>query len=605
MKLIPFIGLALLAFTQAKAQQSDSLADKRLAGIDSLLSTLLADCKAAGFAVAVVKKDKIVYAKGFGYRNYAQKLPVTPNTLFAIGSSTKAFTCALLGQLAHEGKLELDKPALTYLPGYHFYNEKMDANITIRDMMSHRTGLPRHDWSWYAFKTGSRDSLMKRLQYLEPNRGVREYWQYNNLMYMAQGVIAEKLTGKPWEDNIRERILTPLGMTRTNFSVEDMQQDKDFAYGYTVKKDSVIEKMDFHDLSIIGPAGSINSSANEIAAWLITWINEGKYKGKDVLAPSYIEAAAAPQMVIPGAALPKKHSDIHLLSYGLGWFVSSYRGHYEVEHGGNIDGFSASVAFYPSDELGIVVLSNQNGSSVPDYARKLIADRMLQLKYVDWNAEVRDNIKKAIANRKTASKTKNADRIKGTRPSHQLSAYEGSFYNPGYGTISITQHKNALYLKIGPKDSLYLSHFHYDVFEAKGIDDKGVVDSTGTGLRFTFRYNDTGRVEKLLAPLESSLKSPIEFTYQPKQLAVPKSMLEKYTGEYLMGKASVRVYTKGDVLYVFVPGQPEYETSPTGEHTFTLTKLNGYKVRFGLKGQEVESITFLQPNGTFEAKKKK
>lgn len=605
MKLIPFICLAFLAFTPAKAQQSDSLTDKRLAGVDSLLSALLTDCKAAGFAVAVVEKDKIVYARGFGYRNYAEKLPVTPNTLFAIGSSTKAFTCALMGQLAHKGELSLDKPALNYLPGYHFYNEKMDANVTIRDMMSHRTGLPRHDWSWYAFKTGSRDSLMKRLQYLEPNRENREYWQYNNLMYLAQGMIAEKITGKPWEDNIRERILTPLGMARTNFSVAEMQQDKDFSYGYTVKKDSIIEKMDFHDLTVIGPAGSINSSVNEIAAWLITWINEGKYKGKDILSPAYIQAAAAPQMVIPGAALPKKHSDIHLLSYGLGWFIDSYRGHYEVEHGGNIDGFSASVGFYPSDELGIVVLSNQNGSAVPDYARKIIADRMLQLKPVDWNAEVRDNIRKAIANRKNSGKNKDHDRIKGTKPSHQLSAYEGDFYHPGYGTISIAQHKNGLYLKIGPEDSMYLSHFHYDVFEAKGIDDKGVIDTTGTGLRFTFRYNDTGRIDKLLAPLESSLKNPLEFTYQPKRIAVPKSMLDKYTGEYMLGASSVRVYMKGDVLYVFVPGQPEYETTPTGNHTFTLTKLNGYRVRFGLKGQEVETITFLQPNGTFEAKKKK
>ena len=200
-----FFLLALLSMQFANAQKKSTRPADPLAGIDTLLERILKDRNAAGFAVAVIKKDKIIYAKGFGYRDYEKKIPVTPNTLFAIGSCTKAFTSSLLGLLNKENKLDYDKPAREYLPELQFFNNEMNNGVTVRDMMCHRTGLPRHDFSWYLFNSDSRDSLLQRIRYHEPTAPLRQTWQYNNFMFLAQGMIAEKLSGKSWEKNIKEK----------------------------------------------------------------------------------------------------------------------------------------------------------------------------------------------------------------------------------------------------------------------------------------------------------------------------------------------------------------------------------------------------------------
>ena len=217
--------------------------DKRFAGLDTAFARVLKDWKAAGFAVAVIEKNKIVYSKGFGYRDMEKKLPVTPATLFAIGSCTKAFTSSLLGLLEKEGKLELEKPVRNYLPELKFYNDVMNDQITVKDLMCHRTGLPRHDLSWYFFTT-TRDSLIQRIRYQEPTAGIREVYQYNNFMFLAQGVLAEKLYNRKWEQLIKEKFFDSLGMMSSNFSVKDMERSNDAAIGYYVKKDSIIDKLD-------------------------------------------------------------------------------------------------------------------------------------------------------------------------------------------------------------------------------------------------------------------------------------------------------------------------------------------------------------------------
>ncbi|WP_449438401.1 serine hydrolase domain-containing protein [Pedobacter steynii] len=225
----------------AIAQENNKPADARLQGIDTLLNKVLKDQNIAGFSVAVVDGDKVIYSKGFGYRDVENKKPVTPNTLFAIGSSSKAFTSALLGILQKEGKLSLDGNAVSYLPQLRFFNDNMNNQITVRDMMTHRTGLSRYDASWYIFNTSNRDSIINRVRYMEPNAGLREKWQYNNYMFLAQGMIAEKLTGKTWEQNIKERFFLPLDMKRSNTSITEFQKDPDASLPYQLDGD-VIKK---------------------------------------------------------------------------------------------------------------------------------------------------------------------------------------------------------------------------------------------------------------------------------------------------------------------------------------------------------------------------
>ena len=233
----PLLSLALASLISfSAAAQTKTKVAQQIPGIDSLLNRVLKDQYVAGFAVAVVKGDQVIYSKGFGYRDIENKKPVTPNTLFAIGSSTKAFTSGILGLLEKDGKLKLDDKATSLLPQLQFYNNEMNNQVTVRDLMAHRTGLSRYDYSWLLFNTANRDSIISRVKYMQPTSGVREKWFYNNFMFLAQGMIAEKLTGKTWEQNVKEKFFEPLEMTRSNTSMASFKADNDASLPYMTIK---------------------------------------------------------------------------------------------------------------------------------------------------------------------------------------------------------------------------------------------------------------------------------------------------------------------------------------------------------------------------------
>lgn len=597
----------LLVFNYSFAQKKTAVVPDPFAGLDTAFQRVLKDRKAAGFAVAVVSKDKIIYAKGFGYRDYENKLPVTPNTIFAIGSCTKAFTSSLIGLLNKENKLDYDKPATTYLPDLHFFNDNMNNTITVRDMMCHRTGLPRHDYSWYLFNTASRDSLLHRIQYQEPTAALRQTWQYNNFMFLAQGMIAEKLTGKSWEENVKEKIFTPLGMTASNFTIADLQKNKDASLGYTVYKDSIIRKTDYYNINAMGPAGSINSNVSEMANWVISWINGGKYKGNEILPATYVKEAMSSQMVISAALPDKEIPDAHLANYGFGWMLSSYRGHYRVEHGGNIDGFSASTTFYPSDSIGIIVLTNQNASSVTGVVRNMIADRLLGIKPIDWNSRRNEADAKAKKAAKDAEKNVSSNKKNDTNPSHNQKDYAGIYHHPGYGSFEIFNTNDSLIMHTQNGD-LWLRHYHYDVFEALVIDKKeGIDTAVKDNLILQFQMTAAGDISSVSVPLQPGLKD-LEFSRTVKAKDIAKDELKKYTGDFeLSPGVTVKFYIKGEkTLYAFIEGQPEYELLATDKNKFELKALKGYSVQFEENDKgEVTAVNLIQPNGIFKAPKKK
>lgn len=601
-----FFIFALLLVNNSFGQKKPVKQPDPLAGIDTAFERILKDRQGAGFAVAIIKKDKIIYAKGFGYRDYEKKLPVTPNTLFAIGSCTKAFTSSLLGLLNKENKLDYDKPARNYLPELKFFNDDLNNKVTVRDMMCHRTGLPRHDYSWYLFNTSSRDSLLQRIQYQEPTAAIRETWQYNNFMFLTQGMIAEKLTGQSWETNIKEKIFVPLGMKTSNLSIADLQKSNDAALGYTLYKDSVIKKLDYYNINAMGPAGSINSSVNEMSNWVMTWINGGKFNGKEVLPLAYTKEAMSSQMIMSAGLPDKEIPDAHIANYGFGWMIVSYRGHYRVEHGGNIDGFSASTTIFPTDSIGIVVLANQNGSAIPGIVRNTIADRLLNLAPINWNGRSNEAQKKAKAAAKDAEKSLTSNKKQGTKPSHDKQSYTGQFNHPGYGTFEVINRNDSL-IMLTPNGDAWLRHYHYDVFEALPIDKTDGIDtSSAENLKVQYQMNPAGEINSVLLPLQGGLKD-LEFTRKEKAKELTKEELAKYTGDYEFAPGNgVKFYIKGDkTLFAFLEGQPEYELVPVGKHKFNLKILSGYSVQFeeNEKG-EIISASFIQPNGTFKAKKK-
>lgn len=574
--------------------------DPRLKGLDTFALRLLNEWNAPGVAIAVVEKNRLVYAGGFGFRDAEKKLPVTENTLFAIGSCTKAFTAAVLGMLEKEGKISLDKPVRDYLPELKFKNDYTNKHATLRDMMCHRTGLPRHDYSWYG-SSATRQELLERIQYQEPSAELREKFQYNNFMYLAQGMVIEKLTGKSWEDNIREKILTPLGMHKTVMSVEDMEKAADRSLAYATENNK-IRSIPYRNIDAIGPAGSINSSAKEMANWLLTWINDGRFNGKEIIPASYRSQAITQQMATGG--LPgKEFPDLHMSGYGLAWGVSSYRGHYRVEHGGGIDGFISSTCFFPSDSIGIFVVCNQGTPTTS--IRNFIADRMLKLSYRNWGKTQLADKLKADSAAKAKPNTDSLNRKAGTRPSHEWNDYTGRYENKGYGIIHIFRENDTTwvdYNEAGKRTKSYMQHYHYDVFRLRSTEE---TEENKDAVKLRFTTGKRGDIVSLDVQMEPAV-SDIVFEKLPPSIKTDRNTLEKYTGDYDLNGATVKVYIRGEnTLMVLVSGQPDYELVPTRSHEFDIKVAKGYSVKFDLnEKEEVTALSFVQPNGIFRATKK-
>jgi hypothetical protein len=306
-------------------------------------------------------------------------------------------------------------------------------------------------------------------------------------------------------------------------------------------------------------------------------------------------------MAIGGGAPGAENPDVHISGYGFGWMISSYRGHYRVEHGGGIDGFITTTGFFPSDSIGIFVSSNQG--SVTSAIRNFIADRMLKLSYRNWNQFQLDAAKKAKESAAAVKKNDSLGRKFNTTPSQELKNYTGKYANPGYGSLEISMKDGGLVTKFNSID-IRLDHHHYDQFDAVVLDPA----LSGTPpLRFSFHIDASGDISKLTVPFEGGVKD-IEFIKESKALDVKKADLDKYVGEYefVPGK-SAKFYIKGEkTLYLFVEGQPEYELVAVDKNKFELKILKGYSVLFeeSEKG-EIISASFVQPNGTFKANRKK
>ncbi len=589
MRLLTFL---LLVFSLSVQSQTKDL-DKKLSGLDAYIEKVRKDWKVQGVAVAIIQKDKVVYAKGFGYRDAEKKLPVTPETLFAIGSSSKAFTAAGVCLLQEDGKLELDKPLIEYLPTFKLHDAYATEKMTPRDLLSHRSGLPRHDLMWYGGSL-SRKEMLDKLRYLEFNKSFRERWEYQNLMYMTAGILIEELSGKTWEAFTKERILDPLGMKSTNFSIDQMAKADNRALGYIELNDKV-DVTPYRNIDAIGPAGSINSNVNDMSNWVIALIKGGKFKGTKVFGESTVRSVQTPVISLP-ATVPLQYDELGYGSYGLGWFINAYRGKVLVQHGGNIDGFSANVAFMPKDSIGVIVLTNMNGTPSPGIIRNNIIDRMVGLSIVDWNGRALADVKKAKeAQEKTKTESDDA-RVKGTQPSHALSDYAGVFEHPAYGVFRIKIESDSLRIDFHGLSS-GLRHYHYDIFEGTG-------PRYFKGEKVNFITNKAGEIDEVHMKLEPSVKD-IVFKRKLVVQEVEAAQLQAYVGDYDFGGQVSKVYIRGEkTLMLFVPGQPKYELVSVKEHEFRLKAIEGFFIRFTLENNRATELVAIQPNGTFKAKRK-
>lgn len=572
---------------------------QELNGFNDFVSETMNGWSVPGLAIAIVKDGKVVFSEGFGRRNLEKDMPVTPETIFAIASSTKAFTSMSLGILVDEGKLEWDRPIREYLPAFRLHDSLASERTTSRDLLTHRTGLPRHDLMWYNSSL-SRQEIFDRLRYLVPSKDFRSCFQYQNLMYMTAGYLVGELSGRTWEEFVQERIFNPLEMATSSLSVRDSQQASDFALPY-IKKDDEVKETPFRNIDAVGPGGAINSSVSDIANWLLLHLGEGRYRGKQIISQGNLIQMHSPQMVIQemvqSLAAFTKYDEVGHASYGMGWFVQTYRGHNIVHHGGNIDGFSSLVSFMPQQDIGMVVLTNLGGNPLSTIISYNVFDRWIGLDQIPWSRRIKeesDKQKEAASQAKDKSST---DRKSETRPSHPLEDYTGEFDHPGYGVVSIAVKDDCLEASYNSMP-LSLEHYHYDIFEM-------VHEPFDMRMKVSFFTDVKGNIGSIAIPMEPAVEEAV-FTRIPDRNMRGKPFLQNFAGEYeLYGKSVIVSLNGDDTLVVSIPGQPEYELVPYRGREFTLKGLRGFSVEFRQDeaGVIYEAIV-TQPNAMFTARKK-
>jgi CubicO group peptidase (beta-lactamase class C family) len=473
---------------------------------DEYVNKALKDWEVPGIAIAIVKNDRIVLAKGYGVRELNKPEPVDEHTLFAIGSSSKAFTATAIAILVDQTKLKWEDPATKYLPGLQLFDPYSTRELTVADLLSHRSGLARGDQLWYASDYG-RDEVLRRVRYLKPSWSFRSRFGYQNIMFLAAGQIIPSVTGKSWDDFVRERIFLPLDMKSTNTSIKAFAGVTNVATPHSRIEDKV-QVIPWRNIDNIAPAGSINSNVQDMAQWVRLQLGEGVYDGKRVLSSASIKEMQTPQTIIrlegPRGRL---YPEAHFLTYGLGWFLSDYRGRKLVEHGGAIDGMRAEVAFMPEEKVGLVILSNLNGTILPQALMYKIFDFYINAPARDWSSEFLKTSKELENQAKTAEKKMESERVKGTSPSLPLEKYAGTFQSEMYGETRVSFEKQKLTIRFGPNFTGDLEHWHYDTFRVTWRD-----PMQGKGL-VSFHLNMRGKVESV------NIENLSEFTRVPESVS--------------------------------------------------------------------------------------
>ncbi|HLM62188.1 MAG TPA: serine hydrolase, partial [Pyrinomonadaceae bacterium] len=411
--------------------------------------------------------DKVVFAKGYGTRELGKADKVDENTLFAIASNSKAFTTAALAILADEKKLNWDDKVVKYLPEFQIYNPYVTSELTIRDLVSHRSGLDTFsgDLLWYETNYNS-DEILRRVRYLKPKSSFRSAFGYQNLMFVAAGKIIERVSGKTWSQFVGERILTPLGMTRTTTSVKDLKDNFSKPHNESGGRLRVL-----HSGNVDGAtaAAGLNSSAADVAQWLRLQLGRGKYDGKQIFSERQAGEMWSAQTILGVNPFPAKDAPTKLFSaVGLGWFLNDYRGRKVVSHGGGLDGMISQTAMMPEENLGLVVLTNSE-TGVNTILQNKIFDVFLDAPKRDWSSERLERAKQTKAKAAEEDQKIVALRVANTKLSLALKDYTGNYADQLYGDAIVAEENGKLVLRFvqSPNFVADLEHWHYDTFQIK------------------------------------------------------------------------------------------------------------------------------------------
>lgn len=537
-----------------------------LQGFDEYVNKALKDWEVPGVGIAIVKGDKVVLAKGYGVRKLGDPTPVNERTIFAIGSSSKAFTAAALAMLVDEGKIKWDDPVRKHLPSFEMYDPYASKEMTVRDLLCHRSGLERGDLMWYG-SDYSRDEIIRRTRYLKPSWSFRSQFGYQNLMYLAAGQIIPAVTGKSWDDFIKDRFFKPLGMAASGTSTNDLKSSDNVATPHGKIEEKVVA-IPWRNIDNIAPAGSINSNVAEMTAWIRLQLADGEFTGKRLLSSGAVKETQKSHTVIaydpPWSLL---FPDAHFVTYGLGWFLSDYHGRKVVEHGGNIDGMSALVAFIPEEKLGVVILTNMSGSELRTALKLRIFDAFMGGEAKDWSATHLKTMKSFEAQGKAVEKKQNDERAKDTKPSLALDKYAGTYSDEMYGDVKVAQDENGkLVARYGPAFTGDLEHWHYDTFQVTWRD-----RTLGKSL-VTFTLAAAGKVEAVKLQNLTDFKRAPDKAPATAGVTLSEADLKKFMGRYELKAPPLEMSVEliSGKLKAVIPGQPVASLIPVSADRFTV-----------------------------------
>ena len=442
--------------------------------LDAYVTRTMKTFDVPGIAVAIVKDGKIVFAKGYGVRKLGDPNPVDENTLFGIGSNTKAFTAAALATLVDQGKISWDDPVYQRLPGFQMYDPYVSHEMTIRDLLTHRSGmgLGEGDLLFWPHTTFTRQEIIYRLRFMKPASSFRSHYAYDNLLYMTAGQIIPAVTGTSWDDYVREKIFTPLGMKSTTISTTAFKPGDNYAFPHS-KVDGKLQVIPFQDLDNAGPAGSINSSVAEMCKWFLLQLNHGKFPDRDgrLFSEAQSHEMWSSQTILPidepePARCPRCAAIF--AAYGLGWFLPDYKGRKLVGHSGGLSASSHAFKLIPEENLGVVVLTNAEQVSAMESIVFHIVDHYLRRAdhRLDRRNEGGNDDKKRKKPRKSPKRLfRAAPKIPNL---HSLEKYAGVYTDPWYGPATIKLQNGQLVFTLDhtPAAVADLQHWQYDTFKA-------------------------------------------------------------------------------------------------------------------------------------------
>jgi len=479
------IFCALLASLLVQITYAAAADEPRLSDLDAYIKSAMRDWKTPGLALAVVKDGKVVVAKGYGIRRLGGGDPVDANTVFAAASITKTFTSAAVATLVADGKMRWDDRVIDHLPAFRLHDSYATHDMRLRDLLSHRSGLHRGDLIWY-YSDFNRTEVLRRLRHLELKSPLRSRFGYQNIMFTTAGEAVGAAAGGSWDAYVKDRFFTPLGMINSSTSIKDLPSNAATPHAYV---DGAYRPIDWLQVDNIGAAGSINSSAADLAKWIKLQLDGGKHNDTTILRTEDIAEMRRAHTALNVSKTRREYiPQSNLRAYGLGWYMADYRGKKVLYHGGRLDGMSAHLALLPDLNLGMVALSNRSRSSLPHALMYRIFDAYLDAPPTDWSSNFLAWNSVYQAKRKKR-RAKVLDKHKyGTRPSMPLAAYVGFYDSPVYGPLDIWPNGDKLVVVRNDRAIGDLSHWHYDTFNA---------DFRTHALRdrlITFRITKNGKV---------------------------------------------------------------------------------------------------------------